>query len=139
MANVAAIVVMALFTGAAFYITFAEHPARLGLPESAALAQWKPSYRRGFAMQATLAVAGGVAGAWAYTQTGGWLNLTGALAALANWPFTLTFIMPVNRELLAAAPEQAGPRTRELLLRWGRLHACRTALGAASLACFLAA
>lgn len=47
--------------------------------------------------------------------------------------------MPVNRELLAAAPEQAGPRTRELLLRWGRLHACRTALGAASLACFLAA
>ena len=77
--------------------------------------------------------------AWAFIQAGGWLYLAGALAALANWPFTLKFIMPVNRELLAAAPEQAGPRTRELLLRWGRLHACRTALGAASLACFLAA
>lgn len=41
---------------------------------------------------------------------GGWPNLAGAVLALANRPFTLKFIMPVNRELLAAAPRRETAR-----------------------------
>ena len=51
-----------LFAGAAAYVTFVEHPARVSVGTAEAIAEFRPSYRRGAVMQASLAIAGLVAG-----------------------------------------------------------------------------
>ena len=127
-----ALTVAALFTGAALYINVAEQPARLGLDDKALLAQWKPSYARGFTMQASLAVIGFVLGVLSWWTTGNAVWLVGALVLVANWPYTLLVIMPTNHVLNAIAPQDAGPKSRALIQKWGKLHAVRTALGAAA-------
>jgi len=137
LAGLLALTVAALFTGAAFYVGFAEHPARLQLDDRALLQEWKPSYKAGFAMQATLAVIGFGLGALQWWWSGQMLWLVGALILLANWPFTLLAIMPTNNALMATQIEQAGASSRALVIKWGRLHAVRTVLGAAATAAYL--
>ena len=132
-----ALTVAALFTGAAFYVNWAEQPARLGLDDKALLQQWKPSYARGFTMQATLAVIGFVFGVLEWWSTGYWPWLLGAVVLVANWPYTMLGIMPTNHVLYSIPPSEAGPTSRSLIEKWGGLHAVRTALGAAATAIFL--
>lgn len=134
-----AIVAAAAFAGAAIYINVAEHPARMRAPLDAALAQWKPSYKAGFAMQSSLAVVSGLCGVAAFFAAGGGFWLLGAALILANWPFTLIVIMPVNKRLMALDPAAADDGARTALNQWARLHAVRSALGAASVIAYLAA
>ena len=88
-------------------------------------------------MQATLAVGGFILGALAWWQSGKLAFLTGALLMLANWPWTLTAMMPTNKTLMAAEPAKAGPETRALIVKWNKLHLVRTALGALAALSFL--
>jgi hypothetical protein len=124
-----ALTIAAIFTGAAVYVSICEQPARLLLDDRALLAEWKPSYKRGAAMQASLALIAAVLGAIAWWQSADWRWLLGAIVIIAAWPYTLLIIQPTNRELLATDTANAGPRTRELVEKWGRLHAGRTAMG----------
>jgi uncharacterized membrane protein len=134
-----ALTVAAIFFGAAFYVNFAEQPARLHLDDRSLLVEWKPAYKRGSIMQASLAVIGFVLGILAWWQTGLWLWLLGALVLVANWPYTLFVIMPTNNELMAIGPAGAGPYSRELIHKWSKLHAVRTALGLAATLIFVSA
>ena len=127
-----ALVTAAAFAGAAIYVNVAEQPARLALDDKALLAEWKPSYARGFAMQATLALASALAGLLAFWVTRDWRWLLGALLILANWPYTLLVILPVNKRIEATAADQASAQTRALIQRWGTLHAGRSLLGVAA-------
>jgi hypothetical protein len=132
-----ALIVAAVFFGAAIYVSVAEQPARLLLDDAALLAEWKPAYKRGFVMQAPLAVIGCLLGLVAWWQTGDWRSLLGALLLIVNWPFTLIAIMPTNNRLMATPVDQAGPDSRALIERWGGLHAVRTALGGLATIAFL--
>jgi hypothetical protein len=132
-----ALTAAAIFTGAAFYVGVVEQPARLSLDDRALLAEWKPSYRRGAAMQAPLALVSFVLGTIAWWQASHPGFLLGAVAIIAPWPWTLLVIKPVNDALSAAELDQAGPHTRALILKWGAFHAVRTALGALATTAFL--
>jgi hypothetical protein len=134
-----ALMTAALFAGAAIYVNVAEQPSRLQLDDRALLAEWKPAYKRGFAMQAPLAVIGFLFGALAAWQTGNWWWLLGAVVLLANWPFTIFAIMPTNNRLMVIDPSAATPEVRELIKTWGYLHAVRSALGVVATLIFLKA
>jgi Domain of unknown function (DUF1772) len=132
-----ALALAAAFAGAAFYINFAEQPARLRLDDESLLAEWKPSYARGFAMQASLAVLAGMAGLAAAWQTGDWRWVVGAVLILANWPYTLLGIKPTIDRLYTIAAGAAEPESRRLIETWGWLHAVRTGLGVAAVLAYL--
>ena len=133
-----ALVTAALFTGAAVYVSFAEHPARMRLDDRNALAQWQPAYTRGAIMQAGLALVGGLAGvaAW-YKWRSVWPWLIGGVLLLANIAWTFALIWKTNNRLKATSLDEAGPESRALLVKWGQLHMGRTLLGTAATAFFV--
>jgi hypothetical protein len=64
----------------------------------------------------------------------------GSLAAvliLANWPYTLGVVLPVNKRLEATPPGSANAETSGLVETWGKLHAVRSALGLAATLVYL--
>lgn len=133
MIGLAALILAALFAGAAFYINLIEVPARRLLAPAAARTEWAEAYRRGYVIQGGLALLSGACGLVVWWRWGLWPQLLGGLLMLANWPWTLIAIMPVNRRLLAAS--EGDQLVLQLLSRWAMLHGVRTLLGLAATIC----
>jgi hypothetical protein len=132
-----ALVVAAIFAGAALYVSSVEQPARLSIDIRAAIAEWRPAYKGGTSMQAPLAAIGFLLGALAWWQGRNPAFGLGALAMIANWPWTFLVIMPVNRKLMADDAERTDSQTRALLEKWGHLHVVRTGFGLLATVAFL--
>ena len=126
-----------LFAGAALYINAVEHPARMSLGTATALAEWRPAYRRATLMQAPLAIAGLLAAIVAWATGSGATWLVGGLVLGLGVPVTLVVAFPVNKQLLDPAMDRDLERAKDLLARWNRLHAVRTALSIVALGLFL--
>src|SRR5437773_8209332 len=92
-AGLLALILAAAFTGAAFYGSFAEHPARMRLGDQNALKQWKPSYDAGYQIQAILAAVSAVLGFITAWISGDWRWVVGAVLILANWHYTLIVLL----------------------------------------------
>jgi hypothetical protein len=127
-----------LFAGAALYVTLVEHPARLECGTALAVAEFAPSYRRGAVMQPLLAALAFLAaiGAWLTSGKSAWL--LGAILIVTVIPFTLLAILPTNKKLLDPSLDRNSDSARQLLIRWGRLHAVRTVLSLVAFVIFLA-
>jgi Domain of unknown function (DUF1772) len=132
-----ALLLAALFAGAALYINVAEQPARLGLDDRSLLKAWKPSCACGLEMQATLALVAGGLGLVAAWQAKDWRWIVGAVLILTNWPYTLLGINPTNKRLGAIPDDEASATSRALIVAWGKLHAVRTGLGLAAALAYL--
>jgi len=126
-----------LFAGAAIYISLVEHPARLECGAELAVTEFGPSYRRAAVMQASLAAAGLVCAIGAWLAGAGVWWLIGGILLGSVIPFTLVVIMPTNKQLLAPTLDKGSPQARELLSRWGKLHALRSVLSGLALVIFL--
>ena len=128
-----AVLSCALFTGAAVYITFIEHPARMQCGVELAATEFAPSYRRATVMQATLAAVGLVSSIAAWLAGAGfWWLIAGVLLGSVI-PFTLIVILPTNKRLLSPTLDRRSAEAERLLARWGRLHAVRSVLSALAL------
>jgi uncharacterized membrane protein len=124
-----AMICAGLFAGAALYITLVEHPARLECGTELAATEFGPSYRRATWMQASLAGLGLLAALVAWAQGRDVPVLVGGVLLGLVIPFTLIVILPTNKRLLASDLDRRSADAARLLVRWGRLHAVRTALG----------
>ena len=123
-----------LFAGAAIYIDLAEQPARRQIDIAAALAEWRPSYKRAAVVQPLLAVVGFLSAlaAWLMGASVWWL--VGGVLLVAVIPYTLIVALPTNNRLLDPAIEKDPDLAWRLLVRWGRVHTVRSVM---SLATFL--
>jgi uncharacterized membrane protein len=132
--QIAATLACGIFTGAAVYINFVEHPARMKCGTRLAVTEFGPSYHRAAVMQASLAGIGSITAmvAWWMGSSSWWL--AGAIFLFAVIPFTLIIIMPINKKLLSPDLDKDSENARELLTKWNRLHAVRSLL---SLVAFL--
>lgn len=132
-----AVLACAIFTGAAVYITFIEHPARMQCGVEIAATEFAPSYRRATVMQATCAAVALFASiaAWLAGATLWWL--VGGIVLGAVIPFTLIVILPTNKLLLSPTLDRRSAEAERLLARWGVLHAVRSVLSGLALLLFL--
>jgi hypothetical protein len=128
-----AILFTTAFAVVALYITVVEHPARLAGETGAALAQWRPSYRRAAVMQVAFALGGVVSAVAAFVGGRGVLVLVGGLLLALVVPFTLVVIAGTNKQLQDPRRDGNTPGTRHLLERWGQLHSVRTAISLTAL------
>ena len=136
-AEFVSVLACAVFTGAAVYITFIEHPARMQCGVEIAATEFPPSYRRAAVMQATCAAVGLLSSviAWLAGATLWWLVAGVLLGSVI--PFTLIAILPTNKRLLSPELDRRSAEAERLLARWGRLHAVRSVLSGLALLLFL--
>ena len=126
-----------LFVGASLYINLVEHPARMECGTSLAVTEFAPSYRRAAVMQGVLAAVGCLTASAAWLRGSSVWWLIGGISLGAVIPFTLFIIFPTNKQLLDSSLDKNSELATNLLIRWGRLHAVRSALSLVSFLIFI--
>ncbi len=135
--ELAATLATGLFTGAALYILFVEHPARLECGPPLAVKEFTASYKRAKIMQPLLAFLGFSAAVLAWLSGSSIWWLIGGAGMGFLFPFTIIWMLATNKELHDPALDKDTARAVELLARWGRLHRIRCLISLTSLLLFL--
>jgi hypothetical protein len=132
-----ALAIAAVFTGAAIYVSIAEQPVRLQLDNRSLLAEWKPSYKRGYMMQASLAIVGGLFGLVAYFSSSTGVGCSELSSCSRIGPTRSSSSCRPTGSFIDTLPEAATAETRRKPGRRGALHAGRSALALVATVIFL--
>lgn len=101
--------------------------------------QWSAGFPTALKIQGGMALLCGALGGFLWWRTRNGLWLGGAVVILANWPFTLLWLAPINSVLMSTPADQAGAATQSLIVHWGELHLVRSGLGVLAALLFAAA
>jgi hypothetical protein len=128
-AEILALLAAGLWSGAAIYIGFCEHPAALKVGVEFATSYFRLMSRRTAPLMMVFSAVSGVAGTYIWWAGGhtGWL--TGGILMLAMFPLTGLLIVPTNIKLLKIDPVEDRALAEELHRYWGRMHWLRTVVG----------
>ena len=131
-----ALALAAAFAGAAFYINFAEQPARLALDEGALLSEWGPSDSRAVALLAALALLAAIAGFIAYFEAQDVRWAYGALVIIASWLYAFFVMAPLDNQIRSLRGGEVAA-ARALVRQWGIVESGLTAIGLVAVLVFL--
>jgi len=126
-----------IWTGAAIYIGFAEHPSAVKTGHIFATEYFRHMSKRTAPFMMLLAALSGLTAGWIWWITGSNAWLIGALLQLSMFPLTGLLIVPTNIKLIRIDPTTEPELAAALHKNWGRMHWIRTAIGGLSFPLFL--
>jgi Anthrone oxygenase len=126
-----------LFTGAALFIHFVEHPARMELGPAQGVSSFGAMYKRAKIMQPFLVLLSFFSGAEAWFLGANAWWLIGSIIMVSLFPYTFILMLPLNKELTDPGLDKNSSRAAELLAQWGNLHKYRVLIGLVAFVIFL--
>ncbi len=120
------IFIMGTQFGVAFASSVIVHPILTEVKRSTAIEVFKPFFDKTHKIVLTLSIIVSVLALILSILNGNWWWFGISLLMHLNGPYTLKFMMPTNRRLMADDVDPNSNETKNDLLNWGKLHAVRT-------------
>lgn len=125
-----ALVIAGLFAGGAMMQTVVDHPARRAVSGFGGIEQMQRSLGRADPYMPILATSGALAGLGAYFSGRSIADLIAALLFVFIGIHTFSFIIPINKKIVAFRTSDANVSPiLAMMRRWGFLHAVRSVAG----------
>ncbi|NQZ29987.1 MAG: DUF1772 domain-containing protein [Oceanospirillaceae bacterium] len=120
------IVGMGAIFGVALTASIVVHPILLAVSKPTAIEVFKPFFDKTHIIVIVLSMLVSGIALVASFLSGHWSWFIISLLMHLNGPYTLIFMMPLNRRLMAEDVDPHSEQTSNDLIKWGKLHAVRT-------------
>jgi len=119
------ILIVGTLFGVAFASYFIVHPILKEVKQTTAIEVFKPFFDKTHITMLTMSIIVSILALILSIISGNWWWFGVSLLMHLNGPYTLIFMMPTNRRLMAEDVDPYSKQTKSDLLNWGNLHAVR--------------
>lgn len=120
------ILIMGAQFGVALTSSIIVHPILKIISRIAAIEVFKPFFDKTHKVVLAMSIVGSILALILSITTENWWWFGISLLMHLNGPYTIFFMMPLNRRLMADDVDPKSAQTKNDLLNWGKLHAVRT-------------